>query len=248
MAKIEPYDVVYPVKFYSGGDTTKEAFGKLIQETKRIYGVINSVNADKVSASELTDKLGEYSGNLEVLQGDLQEHINSSSPHPNYCPDFDDITGKLDGSKIKGKLPIRVVHEGDVFIDNPDETVIRIPTDKGDGITDSTLNRDGYMKFNNNLLFQWGCYKITASSNKGLEALCHVAFPKNFITQCYMVTVGTGFVPKDANSDNRGIIDTMLQSFNVSKSGFDFTPQKIGADYAVLEFDELQCNWIAIGV
>ena len=50
------YNVAYPVNFYSGGDTTKEAFGKHIQEIQRIYGIINALNADKVSADEVTTK------------------------------------------------------------------------------------------------------------------------------------------------------------------------------------------------
>ena len=90
MALTGPFSVEYPVNFYSGGDTTKEAFGKHIQEIQRIYGLINSLNADKVSASEVT--------NL------IQPHINSTDPHPNWIIDLSRTTGNLATSRLSGNI------------------------------------------------------------------------------------------------------------------------------------------------
>ena len=95
MALTGPFSVEYPVNFYSGGDTTKEAFGKHIQEIQRIYGLINSLNADKVSASEVT--------NL------IQPHINSTDPHPNWIIDLSKTTGNLAASRLSGTLSSSVI-------------------------------------------------------------------------------------------------------------------------------------------
>ena len=45
------YSPGYRVNFYSGGDTTREAFGRLIQEVERIYGILNALNHGKVDYS-----------------------------------------------------------------------------------------------------------------------------------------------------------------------------------------------------
>lgn len=88
MAILGPFKPIYPVDFRSGGDTTTAAFGKHIQEIERIYGIINSLDADKISASEITDK--------------LNEHINSSAPHPNLA--LSSLLGNLDIARITGNL------------------------------------------------------------------------------------------------------------------------------------------------
>ena len=88
MAILGPFKPIYPVDFRSSGDTTTAAFGKHIQEIERIYGIINSLDADKISASEITDK--------------LNEHINSSAPHPNLA--LSSLLGDLDIARITGNL------------------------------------------------------------------------------------------------------------------------------------------------
>lgn len=230
MATVEPFDVAFPVKFYSGGDTTKEAFGKHIQEIKRIYGIINAVNADKVSASELTDKFNEInrrmSENNTSLLGDLQTHIDSATPHPNYRPSFDDISGRLPTSRLTGKLPLRVVEPPyEVFVDDPDETVILIP----DGIEDYRLGVNGYVSFGNGLIIQWGVG--TAGDGEGQRNV----FPKSFPNRCFMVVAN--------------ICDTncgYCNAFNYDRSGFYVAA---AAPYlkAITWLVGAKVSWIAIG-
>lgn len=64
-----PVGVQYPVKFYSGGDTTRDAFGKHIQEIERIYGLLNGLDAAKVSASDVS--------NLTNLVNSLNNRVNN---------------------------------------------------------------------------------------------------------------------------------------------------------------------------
>ena len=84
-----PFEVAYPVKFYSEGDTTKDAFGKHIQEIERIYGLLNALNADKLS--------------VDVFNNIHNAHVNSSNPHPNL--DLGNTKGSLATSRLSGNLP-----------------------------------------------------------------------------------------------------------------------------------------------
>ena len=105
----QPLDVAYPVAFRSGGDTTKAAFGKHIQEIERIYGILNALNSDKLSASEFTEKCEKLESSISnaqsTLQSNLTSHINATNPHANWKVDLSSqITGSLDASKVSGDL------------------------------------------------------------------------------------------------------------------------------------------------
>lgn len=156
MATIGPFEVGYPVNFKSGGDTTREAFGKHIQEFLKLYGNLNAVNADKVSASELTEK--------------LTEHKNSTNPHPNWKPSlsYGDISGTVDASKVSGTLSNANIDASRVY--RLSEFVNgMLPEDKGDGITSSHLvsGEPGYVKFKNGLMLQWGYFDLGADVSEG---------------------------------------------------------------------------------
>ena len=119
MAILGPVSVAYPVAFRSGGDTTKEAFGKHIQEIEKIYGILNALDADKIAASEFTTKFNALDGRISsvqsTLQSNLDSHINSSNPHPNWKVDLgSQITGSLSGSKVSGDLPNATIDKGKV--------------------------------------------------------------------------------------------------------------------------------------
>ena len=230
---VEPFDVAFPVNFYSGGDTTKEAFGKHIQEIKRIYGIINSVNADKVSAAELTSKFTEINGKITQNNSSLQSHIDSTNPHPNYKPSlsFSDISGKLETSKLTGKLPIRVVDPDGNPLDvetptpaSPDETYVVIPK----SISSNSLVNNGYVKFENGLVVQWGTG--TAGGEDGRRNSFNMTFPN----RCFMVVASM--------SDSEGYCN----AFNYDRSGFYLSAT---APYlkAVVWLDGAKVSWIAIG-
>ena len=113
----EPYELGYPVNFYSGGDTTREAFGKHIQEFSKVYGILNSLQSTKADSTAVTqainDAKSELNGNINTAKSTLQTsingvqtnlttHINSSTPHPNLT--FDGIDGKLATSRLSGQI------------------------------------------------------------------------------------------------------------------------------------------------
>lgn len=146
MAAIEEFSVGYPVKFWTGGDTTRDAFGRLIQEIERIYGILNALGTGKASYEEIASA--------------VSAHKYESNPHPNWKPSmsFSDLAGSVDASKVLGKLPNATIDAGKV---NGLEAYVKglIPDTSGNnesGITDSSLNDSGYIKFGNGLMFQWG--------------------------------------------------------------------------------------------
>lgn len=113
MAKklLGPWKVLYPVRFYSGGDTTSQAFGKHIQEIERIYGLLNALDAGKAGSAEIADA--------------LQKHIDSANPHPNWKPKISasDLTGDIPASKIVGDLTQAYIDISRVRGDIPAERV-----------------------------------------------------------------------------------------------------------------------------
>ena len=230
------YSVAYPVNFYSGGDTTKEAFNKHIQEITRIYGIINALNADKVSADEVTSK--------------LQEHIYSSNPHPNLNLDFSKIsgslpfsriTGHLDGTRITGTLSNATIDKSNV--NGLKSYITGLIPDNGDGITDSRLNSpNGYVKFGDNFMMQWGYYQYTISGNDN-EKQKYVSFPTAFNTQCSSISLT--IAETDSDTNYRKNLFFQLVYDKITKNGFYFYPQyadEVG-DYK----DSVRCYYIAVG-
>ena len=90
-----PYVVGYPVNFAPSGDTTSQAFYKHIQEIIKIYGLLEDLNSRKAEMSDIASSLSD-------MNGDLQSHIDSSSPHPNWNPTLSSLSGNLDVSRIDG--------------------------------------------------------------------------------------------------------------------------------------------------
>ena len=234
MALTGPFSVTYPVNFYSGGDTTKEAFGKHIQEIQKIYGILNSLNSDKVSADELTSK--------------LQAHINDSNPHPNLnlanisgSLPFSKITGNLDATRITGTLSNAYIDKSRV---NGLESYVTglIPADKGFGITQYDFSNNGYVKFSNTFLIQWGYYEYTVSGNDN-EKQKYVSFPTAFGTRCFSISLTIAEQSSDA--DYRKNLFFQLIHDKTTKNGFYFYPQyadEVG-DYQ----KPVRCYYIAIG-
>ena len=50
-----PWHEKFPVAFRSGGDTTRDAFGKHINEIKRIYELLNALDSGKLSAGDIDE-------------------------------------------------------------------------------------------------------------------------------------------------------------------------------------------------
>ena len=192
MSLLGPFSVGYPVAFRSGGDTTREAFGKHIQEIERIYGILNALDAGKLSSTDMTN----------LLNG----HINSTNPHPNWKPslNYGDIAGNIDASKILGNLANATISAGNVIGNLTQATIdydrvnglqnfvndlitkagVGGGGGSGDGIIMSRLSKKGYAKFNNGLIVNWNsttAEQMTADAGGYLRE----TFAQPFSSSCF---------------------------------------------------------------
>ena len=177
MAILGPFNVSYPVIFRSGGDTTRVAFGKHIQEIERIYGILNALDADKISASDLDGKLGNFKPSLSFndISGSL---------------DLSRTTGNLDASRVVGKLSNANIDASNINgLSSLIGGLVPTPEDKGDGIVDCEPDSNGYIKFNNGLIIQWGKVSIDnlGSSDANEQSERNAAFSLSFPNTCLNV-------------------------------------------------------------
>ena len=183
MSLLGPWSLAYPVAFHSGGDTTREAFGKHIQEIERIYGILNALDAGKVSSSDvnqaINNALNNYSPNLTFA--DISGNLDASRVYGNLT------NATIDASKVYGTLTNAYIDASHVnglinyINDNLDIS------DKGDGIKKVKFRSPGYAKFNNGLLIQWGEEFVDTIEEKTYT----INFGEAFDTICLNVTVGT---------------------------------------------------------
>ena len=180
---IGPWDPQYPVNFYESGDTVTQAFGKHIQEIERIYGLLNALDADKVSGAELAEilrsyvtltylnaRLGDY-----VTNATFNSHVNSGDPHPNLqlstlrgSLGFDRITGNLGFDRVTGNIPANRINGLNEAID------ARLPSGGG-GLTIETGT--GYVQFSNGFMMQWGSVSATGNDSSGGTGTADFAKP-----------------------------------------------------------------------
>lgn len=220
---IGPFSKGYSVNFYSGGDTTREAFRKHIDEIDRIYGFLNALDIGKVSVadesglsgsiSSLSTQLGNLNTQIGSINTALTNHINSSNPHPNYTPSvsWSNVSNKPNLADLSGNLPMsRITGNLDA------SRITNLPSGgsggaEGYGITSGSLTANGYAKFGDNVLIvQWG----KSEAHTPAASAYTENFPTSFADACY-VLIPTGKFPVSTN-------DLDIQVSGWSKTGFSF--------------------------
>lgn len=172
------YSVGYRINDEPNGDTVSEAFSKVNAETERVYGILNELKGNDVTPSELEElKTGNILGGRVI--GTVAGNIDGSH-----------ITGNIPAWMVLGALTQSTIAAGKVsglteFVNEIiDDGGGSGSPDKGDGITQSSLTSNGYVKFGNGLILQWG---IAYPSINAAEY--NVTFGKSFATECYVVIV-----------------------------------------------------------
>ena len=205
-----PFEVGYPVDFRSGGDTTREAFGKHIQEILKIYGDLNALDSGKASSLEIAEK--------------ITEHVNASNPHPNWKPSlsFSDLTGTLDASKVIGTLINAYIAATHITgLENYVKSVMQAnPPDLSELEYDEPKieSNNGYMKLPNGMIMQWGVSTVAAKTGR-------LTFPIGFPTACVSVT-GCTYI-NDDETNGRAYGDS-YNFFHIN------TWNRLGFGYATL--------------
>ena len=175
-----PFEVEFPVKFYSGGDTTRDAFSKHIQEIKRIYGILNALDSGKASS-------------LAIAKAIL-DHVNSNNPHPNWKPsmNFSDISGNLDANRVYGLLSNATINASKVIglealINNKVPDISGLINDLKDLKYEEPKieGKNGYMKLPNGMIIQWG---VSTDASKTGNYTGRITFNSEFPTACVSVT------------------------------------------------------------
>ena len=202
------YSPAFPVNYSPNGDTTAAAFWKHIQEILRIYSLLEYMDESKIGSGEVNSF--------------LQEHINSSNPHPNWKPKIDgsQITGRIDASLVYGNLVNANIHYSRVTdLQQYIQSIvggaigsIPPPVDKGDGIVSTSLNGNGFVKFKNGFIIQWGSSEQKPSGYEG-KVTCN--FPVAFPGQCLNVLLGTGI------STASEYANTVYQLLSFTASSFE---------------------------
>lgn len=202
-----PWSVQYPINFVANGDTVHQGFYKHIQEITRIYGLLNALDSGKVTTTDLTSSLANY-----VTTTTFNSHVNSASPHPNLTLGVDKITGNWPTSRISGNWDLSKV-TGTLAvgkINGLEDYVKGISS----GITDVRLNTNGYVKFGNGLIIQWGAW--AHGPNNLMERIKEFAFNIAFPSSCLSVVISTqARFNNEAIGENYGYADVgaILVSF-----------------------------------
>lgn len=229
MARVKgPYSAAFPVNFTSGGDTTRDAFKKHMDEIARIYGILTDFDKDVA--------------NTESISGQLTNHINSTNPHPYWTlkPSWANITNKptnllttdstIAASKVVGELTNATIASGKItgleaFVNG------KIPASSGDGITDKSLSNSGYVKFKNGLIVQWGTSDLNKSEKK---------FTYTFPSQC-LIVIGSTYYPSSISATPSR--DLQYDSFTIyawNKEKFTYVAYASGVENA-------KCVYLAVG-
>lgn len=265
MAKvIGPWTPNYPVDFKSNGDTSRAAFGKHIQEIERIYGLLSGLGASKIEAEDLTAAMtankNEWataiaaeksareseiaaevtarSNGDAALQRDLTTHINSTNPHPNL--QLATLGGNLPFSRIEGSLGLdRTTGDLDA------SRIVNLPTSVG--ITNVRLGEDGYVKFGNGLMIQWGYTNISKTDWQDNEMIRALYFSPSFSDACYNVLLTTQVHYNNEDlSKKYNASDVLCLLVSASPNFFTFINQNLYGE-ADIDIISYTVRYIAIG-
>ena len=233
-----PWAVGYPVNFYSGGDTTSQAFAKHINEIKRIYGFLNNLDSAKVDATSINTA--------------ITAHANSTNPHPKWEPvTWEKVQGVLTGAHMTTLLAQSGVSmaasqlTGLADIVNPliDDKIDEIPKT---GIKDAKLQTKGYAKFENGLILQWGKSPEYASGSEDFGNGVNVPFYESFPNACFSVVI-SGLYGGITNKGNRSLL-FLLQMDEYDKDSFTFRIFGTNFDFYGSNWSgKFQVSYIAIG-
>ena len=227
------YQVTYPINFVANGDTVHNGFHKHIQEIERIYGLLGGLERSKVTTGDLVSTLANY-----VTKTEFDNHVNSTNPHPKL--QLATLGGNLDVSRITGNWPLNRV-SGTLGTGNMDINGLKSSLQSwveglgGGGVSDVSFGTNGYLKFQNGLMIEWGTIPAVSNDTHDYAVTFHKAFPNACfcLAGCVVDTTNRG-TGSDGASHNFGNMITMRVK-TLSRTGF------------TLYFHNLERRYIAIG-
>ena len=170
----------------------------------------------------------------------LENHRLSSTPHPNLT--FDGIGGSLPTSRLSGTISDSQIGDvssskitGTFSTDKISGLQNYVETHSQGGISNQSLNENGYVKFDGGLIFQWG---TTVEGYFSENRIMDIHFPISFPHKCFAISSSIWI-------HNDGWVDHWVQILSYDTSGFkcktmaDDDHSGAGADRG--------CSYIAVG-
>ena len=255
MAKvIGPWTPNYPVDFKSNGDTTRAAFGKHIQEIERIYGLLSGLGAAKIEAEDLTSAMTanknewataiatEKSARESAIAAEVTARSNGDVALGRRIDGltFGDIGGTLGLDRTMGDLPSSRVsgNFGTDRIDGLENFV------KAHNVSEGNVNPNGYVKFGNGLIIQWGEWEF--SDFPANEYIMTRNFYKNFPNACFTVLL-TPHVRLQSEVDNVHYYGVDAGIFTVTWTTSQCRVLANGFSGSVGDIKDFYAGYLAIG-
>lgn len=219
-----PYSVAFPVNFTSRGDTTRDAFRKHMDEITRIYGILTGLDADTMDSTAVSQMLKNWKPSMSFsdISGNL-DASRVSGALTGATIDGSKVTGTIAASKVSGKLTNANIDTGKV---NGLEAFVKglLPNNEGTGITESSLSTNGYVKFTNGFLIQWG---KTKDQNEYVHPSVEneATFVKEFASSCY------GVIAQVCHNGVDQTLGAMTSVTGISRTGFKYIHEKFSASY-----------------
>lgn len=214
-------------------------------------GAINSTDTKAVSGKTVNAKLAEYnptgtitSGNTKaVTGGTVYTALNgyAKADAKNLTTAQKDAWSAALASGTISSGNKKAVSGGTLYTElEKVKATLNTAINNAQAVATQNIKRNGYIKFSNGLMIQWGIYPTTATGNReswinnaaNLTADKTVSFPVTFTEDCYTVAVSLGG-DLVANQFDMGYV----QVTSWTKTGFTIGWHR---DYFPL-------HWIAIG-
>ena len=138
----------------------------------------------------------------------------------------DNATSALSNLGILGAIVNASVSGTTITFTKKDNTKITIDTqDTNNGIVAALLEQNGYVKFANGLILQWGTYETANASNK----LITITFPVSFAVTAYSVALGHKGFSNWTNGANVNYVNKTVSDMTVYYcDGYGFSWLAIG--------------------
>lgn len=176
------YSAKYPINCNAGGDTVKQAFGKYNAEVTAIYGILNELKSNDLTPSEI-EQLKNGSINGSRITGNIDgSHVTGTVAG---FIDGQHVTGNISGNQIIGTIVNAKIPSGQVTgLEQFVKGLIGGQEGGGSssGIASSSLNANGYVKFGNGFMLQWGNHLQSISTSE-----YEITFPTAFTQACFNV-------------------------------------------------------------
>ena len=194
----------------------------------------------------MDDKLAAFKPKLSF--SDISGTLDMSKITGNL--DFSRITGNVPAARVTGTLSNANIAAANVTgLEALVKGLIPAPSSaKGDGITDIEAEENGYAKFANGFMLQWGLTKIPEQSGNSsgthsyTSCAVDIKFPVAFSNKCLNVNIS----PCNSDAKYEPLMVSLSTAF-ITKSGCSCSFSPTAKEIIVTTGKELCISYFAVG-